>query len=660
MNLKKFIIECQNKEVFKMLSIYIISSWVILQVLSVVADPLGLPKKSVTFLIIIFLVGFPIYIYYIWKFKLLKYEIQQTEDPTTPYNKSAFQRMYFSSLFIIGLLSSVAIALIIKNNFVSEIKLEEIKGNNKIAVLNFENTTGVKKLDNLGKIASNWIIHGIEKNNLGEVISPKIVDDYINILKSQVGNDNESISSLLKNYFKPGKVINGVFYMEKGKLLLQGSIKNGLIEKNLVTFETFSCDPDSPIDCIEKLKQKILGYLSIEDKAYKFYEETPPRFEALKYSQSAIDNIDNDELHLEFLEKAIESDPNYFEPKLHRIAFYYNRGQYKIADSLLRRVNLTTNPTDRQQNILIVFESIMKGKNGRAYKAQLKEYQQASIDVTTNQTTMTIALQYVNRPEDIEAIFNDISMDDMLIEKCSRCVFRYYIKGLADVELGNYNQVINTLLPLTKTVDYNLLKLPVIKAYISLDKNLALEKFLSDYSITASTKDMNYLNLYTGIQFLIADKPEEAKRYFNKVLNSNQTSSNQMVIAKAYYYTGDYINAEKKYSTLHELEPDNVEYLVYLAICNYKNDKIKDAQNLIEKLKGLKTDYQFGAINYGLAQYYVTIGDNKKAFENLEKSVAQGFNYTPSTFQNDYHFITIKNTPEFKNRIMNYWKNKAL
>ena len=100
MNLKGFVKECHKKEVFKMLSIYIVSSWVVLQVLALIASPLGLPEKSVTYLIIILLLGFPIYIYYIWKFRLLKYEIQQTEDPTIPYNKSAFQKMYFSSLFV--------------------------------------------------------------------------------------------------------------------------------------------------------------------------------------------------------------------------------------------------------------------------------------------------------------------------------------------------------------------------------------------------------------------------------------------------------------------------------------------------------------------------------------------------------------------------------
>lgn len=53
-----------------MLSIYVVSAWVVLQVLSVTWQPLGLPHKSVTFLIIVLLLCFPLYIFLLWKFKL--------------------------------------------------------------------------------------------------------------------------------------------------------------------------------------------------------------------------------------------------------------------------------------------------------------------------------------------------------------------------------------------------------------------------------------------------------------------------------------------------------------------------------------------------------------------------------------------------------------
>lgn len=658
MNLKGFVKECHKKEVFKMLSIYIVSSWVILQVLSVIAEPLGLTQKSVTYLIIILLIGFPIYIYYIWKFRLLKYEIQQTEDPSTPYNKSAFQKMYFSSLFVIGILSGISIAFIINNNFGDNFSLEEIKGSDRIAVLEFTNNTDDEKLDIIGKITANWIIHGITEKEVGQVISPKLVNDYSNIVKSQAGTVD--LSNLLKSYFKPGKIIDGNFYKEDNQLLLQGSIKDGITDKTLISFETITCDPNSPLDCVEALKQKILGYLKIEGNDVNYVEFVPPNFEALQFNEIALDNLDNDKLHLEFLDKALKSDPNFFEPKSHKMAYYYNKGQYKIADSIRLLIDEKSKLSVRQQNIMLFYESIIKGKNDKAYRAHKEEYKKAYKDLPTNMSDMTIALQLVNRPEDIEAIYNEISMNDLILENCQRCGFRYYLKGLADVELGNYDKVIKTLVPITNIIEANYLKRPLISAYVKSGKFKELENYLSDYNLTANIDDNDYLSIFAGIQLINANQIDEANKYFNKIISRNSNPPSKENLVKAYYFKGDYLNAQELYKNLFDIESDNLEYLVHLAISYFKNGDFEKAKIYIEKLDLLRTDFQFGAVDYGWAQYYASIGDKDKALEFLLKTVSQGYNFTPSTYQNDPHFRTIKDSPEFKNRIMNYWKNKAL
>jgi len=670
MNLKGFVRECHKKEVFKMLSIYIVSSWVILQVLALITEPLGLPVKSVTYLIIILLIGFPIYIYYIWKFRLLKYEIQQTEDPTTPYNKSAFQKMYFSSLLVVGLLSGIAITLIIKNNFGENFSLQKIQGNNKIAVLDFENTTGDEKLDNVGNIAASYISHGITEKEVGQVISPKLVKDYTSIIKSKAGTTID-LDNVLDNYFKPGKRIEGAFYKEKDTLLLQGSIKNGF-DETLISFETIKCGLDSPLDCAEKLKQDILGYLRTEgnkdesgyikneeNQPVSYYEETPPSYRAYEFLTNAIANVDNDKLHLELLDKAIEADPSFFEPKIHKIAYHYNLGNYKIADSLRSLVDIKSNLSNRQKNMLLIHESIIKGRNNSAYRAQRIEYDLAFKDLSTNMSTMTLALQYVNRPEDIEAIYNEIPMGDMILENCSRCGFRYYMKGLADVELGNYDKVIKTLVPITNIIEHSYLKRPLISAYVKAEKLTELEKYLTDNALTASISDIDYLNIFTGIQLINTNKTDEANKYFNKIITRNNNPASNENLAKAYYYKGDFLNAQNIHETLLQEDSENVEYIVQLAISYFKNGNFEAAKTQIEKLDNLRANYQFGSIDYGWAQYYNSIGDKDKALEFLLKAVVQGHNYTPSTFQNDPHFKTIKDSPEFINRIMNYWKNKT-
>lgn len=659
MTLKGFVQECHKKEVFKMLSIYIVSSWVVLQVLALITEPLGLPEKSVTYLILILLVGFPIYIYYIWKFRLLKYEIQQTEDPNTPYNKSAFQKMYFTSLLVVGLLSGIAITLIVKNNFGENFSLTKIQGNDRIAVLEFTNNTNDEKLNIIGKITANWIIHGITEKEVGQVISPKLVSDYANIVKSQAGSID--INNLLKSYFKPGKIILGDFYKENDRLLLQGSIKDGLTDKTLISFETISCDPNSPLDCVEALKQKILGYLRIEGNDVNFYENTPPNFNALQYKEMAFDYLEKDDtLFLEFLDKAIEADSNFFEPYVHKMAYYYNNELFATTDSLIKTVLNNSKLNTRQKNWLLFYESIISGKNDKVYRAIKKEYEVASLDISTNQSTMTIALQFVNRPEDIQAIFDEIPMEDMTLENCPRCGFRYYLKGLADVELGNYSKVIKTLTPITNIIEANYLKRPLIMAYIKSGKFIELENYLSDYALTAEIENIDYLSTFAGIQLINSNHIEEANKYFNKIITRKNPIASNIYLAQAYYYKGDYLNAQPLYKSLHEEHPNEVDYLVQLAICNFNNGNFEVAKTQIETLDGLRTDFQFGAVDYGWAQYFNSIGNKDKALEFLLKAVSQGFNFTPSTFQHDPHFKTIKESPEFKNRIMNYWKNKTL
>jgi tetratricopeptide (TPR) repeat protein len=165
---------------------------------------------------------------------------------------------------------------------------------------------------------------------------------------------------------------------------------------------------------------------------------------------------------------------------------------------------------------------------------------------------------------------------------------------------------------------------------------------------------------FAGIQLLNSNQKEKANVYFNKIISRNKSTLNSPELARAYYFKGDYINAQKQYEHLLDSDQNNIEYHVNLAICYYNNGHSEEAKIAIEKLNNLRTDYKFGAVDYGWSQYYAALGEKDLAIRFLLKAVAQGYNYTPSTFQNDPHFIVIKESPEFTNRIMNYWKNKTL
>lgn len=652
MNLKDFFKECNEKEVFKLISIYVVSSWVVLQVLALIAEPLNFPEKSVTFLILILIIGFPIHIYFIWKFQLKKLEKIQNNGDSINIYKSPFHKMYFSALIIITSISAFSAVVIINTNLVSDYKLQEANSNDKIAVLEFENFTGDNNLDVIGEMAANWLVHGITENKVGQVISPKVVNDYTNIIKSQA-NLIPDTKELLKTYFKPGKVITGGFYKKNDKLLLQGTIMDGLIDKTLISFETIECDPDSPLNCIEELKQKILGYLIIQDDDSN-YEETPPKFQAYQYKLIAESHIDNDSLHLDFLNRAIKADPNYFEPKILLITHYFNLEDFRTTDSLIKEIDMNSKLSSRQRNYLFEYESLLKGKNDKAYKALKKEYEIAYMDMPTNQSTMVLALNYVNRPIDIDSIYNEIPMEGMNFENCYNCVYRYFVKGLADIELKRHKQVIDELLPITKIIEDALLKKPLIMAYVRSGDNDTLEEQYKLWKLTTDKKDLLDLYLFTGNEYLLANKKDKARFFFNKVINETDPITNPINIANSYYYNQDYKTALELFEKLHSDNPKNIDVVVKLAISNYKNGNYPEAEQYIKSLEGLRTDYQFGAVDYGLAQYYAIINDKKNTFNYLLKAVASGKLFTNTAFQNDPHFLNYRETQEF-NDILNYW-----
>ena len=94
--------------------------------------------------------------------------------------------------------------------------------------------------------------------------------------------------------------------------------------------------------------------------------------------------------------------------------------------------------------------------------------------------------------------------------------------------------------------------------------------------------------------------------------------------------------------------------MVKLTISNYKNGNYVDADRYIKNLDTLRTEYQFGKVDYGFAQYYASINDRENTFKYLLRAVASGWWFTTTTFQNDPHFNIYRDTQEFKD-VLNYW-----
>lgn len=665
MKFQAFLKECRDKEVFKKISIYAVFSWLLIQVVAVLWEPLGLPTKTVTFLLILLLIGFPIYIYYIWKVQILpKHQAEFKKaipkdpslNPKTYPKKTPFRRFYYTSLLVISTIICFIVFLVIRNNFsfaTDEASVENLALNSsdKIGILKFSNNTGNTNYDIVGKMASDWIIHGITQKHLAQVVSPEVVNEYRTILKSNLASTGEN--NILREYFKPSKIIQGSYYLHNGQLIIQASLTDGKFDKTLIALDPVNCSPDAPLECIEALKQRILGYLITRDKDALNLQENPPKFEAYQYVLNAKNGKNANEQYLNLIERAIAVDPEYFEPKLLRISHYYNKGDFIKADSLLNQI-ATINLSTRQLNLINMYKALLSGDNGKVFTYLKNEFNRAPFDLNTNSSMMIIALQYVYKPQSIDSIYSILPEAALDLDKCFSCLDRVYINALADLELKNYEKVISTLKPLINSDNQNYLLYPLTMAYIKSGKDEEVMQFISKIDILENRTTYNNLTLNVAKTYLLNDQEALAKTYLDKIDTDQVTKDNIPVIAETLFLKGSYEQALNLFKDLSKGNSTNYSYLTYLAIIYHKIGDKSQEEEALHRLNQLRSTYQFGAVDYHLAQYYAATGDPENMYRALLKAVSSGYTYDPFTYIYDPFFKTYSSTPKFE-KIMTYW-----
>lgn len=656
MRYKDFIKECGDKQVFKKLSIYVVSSWVGIQVLSVLYEPLGLSKHFIAYGIILLFIGFPIYILYIWKTSLIYLELEGDELFDTNGNPidlikvtKAFRKMFFTSLGVISFMVVFSSSLIIKNTFTGATSYSSISTIDKIAVLKFGNNTGDKNLDIIGKMAADWIIHGITENKVAQVISPELIEDYSTKINTSVKTGYDVI---LNDYLKPKQIIKGNFYLRGDNLIFQASIiENQEGANETFSFKNIECISENPIDCLENLKQLILGYLISEENELLNLEAIPPKYEAYVKLEEAKLNDDDPNKYLGFLNKSIAIDSTYFEPKILRVAHYYNNDQFHIADSLRKKIVLSSGSNKRQKNLLRMYEAMLKGNNAKVYNYLKNEYKITPFDISTNAGMMVVAMQFVNKPNEVDSIYKAISFQNNAVDQCLECAYRIAVAARAAIEIKNYDKAIVMVKSAIGSSDYFDLKKTLITAYIRSNRITDFLSFMNKSKITLEKEDWLILCMTAGEEFLLQQDKEKSVLYFNAIIEDSEVSNRQR--STAYFRIGEYKKSEELLKILNKQFPTDNEILTKLLIIANKL-KSNTENDLLQKVIALRDEFQFGKIDYSLAQYYASKQDNEIAFGFLLKASSSGFRFKDNTFQNDPVFQQLKPSPKF-DEILNYW-----
>jgi Tfp pilus assembly protein PilF len=439
---------------------------------------------------------------------------------------------------------------------------------------------------------------------------------------------------------------------------------DGNMNRTLVSFEVTECDANTPLDCIEAVKQRVLGYLDSKGMSKMDMEETPPNFKAYKLwlESDALQQIQSPD-QIRYINEAIAADSSFFRPKLDRVSYYYNRDEFAIADSLLRVLAAETGTKREQLNMIKHYEACFKGDNRTAYRTYREEYNLAPEEIERNLSAMVLALQFVNRPQDVDSVYAAINGDDFDLDNCISCEYRYFVKGMANLELGEVEETIELLRPYARTAGQEWIKEALMKAYVLHGDHQMVQDLMEHIRLLGRVEYWQLMMLKTGLEYLKTGNDAAAGKYFKSVTDYQQERGSQLtqaekeLQAETVFYMKDYTQAQTLLETVLADSEDQISLRAMLAMCYQRNGAGDKATEAIEKIAEQRRKYQFGEVDYALARYHAFVGEKETTFKYLFQAVAAGKRFTSTTFQNDYLLQPLKSTEEFE-KIRTFWYNE--
>lgn len=183
--------ELKRRKVVRVMTMYAATAFIIMEAAEIMLPRLGLPDWTVTFVIVLLIVGFPVAIIASWIFDLTPEGVKKTESreelrdkkeaTLTELKQSAPKNVLTASNLVITILLVVVCILLYPKIFKPD-HLKELRdegGMISVAVLPFENLTGDSSLYFWENGISEYLINGLATSPELAVSSSQVVSDVL-------------------------------------------------------------------------------------------------------------------------------------------------------------------------------------------------------------------------------------------------------------------------------------------------------------------------------------------------------------------------------------------------------------------------------------------------------------------------------------------------
>ena len=510
----------------------------------------------------------------------------------------------------------------------------------RIIVSVFENQTGDKSLDPLGRMACDWINQGLSKTGLVEVVTVPPGETAPGTAK-----ENERLRALAKES-GAGTLVSGTYFLQGKTLSFHSRIDDMSKGKVIKALDPVSGPVEEPLKAIESLRQKVMGSLAIiSDPRISPYIDLSsplPNYEAYKEYMIAGEiwkqNYDMRSV-IEHLSRASELDPSFIPPVLDAAVAHYNLGEqiddlseFAKADELVKKVDKSREALSLKEKLNL--DWVKANLRGDQVEELRLMRQMAPIRGGGSKWQLATEAMRSNCPREAVEALSKLNPAGVFMKDWTAY---WWVMTMSYHMLGEYKQELKQARRGRKQYpeDIGVLSFEV-QALAALGRIEEINKLVNEtFTMPPGGWNPGWLMIEAGRELKLHGFKKESVEVVERAIKwlearpgeEAKTKDSRDELANAFYVAERWEDARTLYGGLLKDDPANLDCIAHCGSLAARRGEREEALRISKQLEDMKNPYLFGKNTYGRACIASLLREKEDAVRLLQEAISQGVTF---------------------------------
>jgi tetratricopeptide (TPR) repeat protein/TolB-like protein len=521
---------------------------------------------------------------------------------------------------------------------------------NRVVVAPFENRTGDASLDQIGRIAADWVTNGLTLMGLAEVVSTLEVVAALSVAE-EAGTPgvNRRPGDVLVEETRARILVSGSYHVRGDELEFQAQLVDMTEGAVLAASEPVRGSRDDPMGAIDRLQVQVMGAVAAHfDPQFETGSGgSPPNFEAYQAFMDAGDHSVRFEWREaeDDLRGAIALDSTFVQAYLILAIALENQREWSVQDSVVQVIERKferLGPLDRAQ--LQQLQGHLSGDRAMAM-AGARRAAELSPGMSRFQAAFTAVMS--NRPREAIQFLESMDPDRGFVRRWKPY---WLFLAAAHHQLGEYAKELRVYERARERFPdewgWTESEMPGLAARGRVrDVEERLGRALEQGFVGSAVLAARSLRAF-GHRDAAARAARRVVEYFEShdsthaVWGPNDQGGRapglRADLAEALSLLGRFEEAQPIYDELAQQFPGYVEAHGLLGVVAARRGDTKEASRIAKELEGLERPYLWGKHLAWSARIAAAQGDAQRAVRLLQQALSQGLRHHPGAERSDH------------------------